>query len=386
MYYFCMHSLNKFLNLKMIIFVQFCIFLPFLLQGNIGSDWDSYATLASGTILITEGNYIPSRPPGFPLYEAIVGLLGSISLRILITAHFIIALIFTIFINKKLEETSEKYILIFIFLTSHVFLISSFSVIDYIIGTLCGFLFLHFLEKDRFVYANVFIIMSCAIRLSNLIFLIAGIIYLFVKKEEFKKIIVVLSSLFLISLFYYPSFQLAGGICFLNLTNIDHELVPRLGRFFYKQLQFFGIIGTTILIYLTLKNFKNLKSNLPINYSLMFIFLSFQFSFLRLPTEKGHLLPALICLLFLLNNIKIKKSLLYVVLISSLLSNFISIEFLQPDIPDHATSANLGIFIEKGYILQDYENRGVKGSNFEYHLENGIFNIKQAWSQGGPNC
>ena len=280
--------------------------LPFLLQGNIGSDWDSYATLASGTILITEGSYIPSRPSGFPLYEAIVGLLGSISLRILITAHFIIALIFTIFINKKLEGTSEKYILIFIFLTSHVFLISSFSVIDYILGTLCGFLFLHFLEKDRFVYANAFIIMSCAIRLSNLIFLIAGIIYLFVKKEEFKKIIVVLSSLLLISLFYYPSFQLAGGVCFLNLTNIDHELVPRLGRFFYKQLQFFGIIGTTILIYLTLKNFKNLKTNLPINYALIFIFLSFQFSFLRLPTEKGHLLPALICLLFLLVNIKIK--------------------------------------------------------------------------------
>ena len=118
----------------------------------------------------------------------------------------------------------------------------------------------------------------------------------------------------------------------------------------------------------------------------MFIFLSFQFSFLRLPTEKGHLLPALICLLFLLNNLKIKKSLLYVVLVSSLLSNFISIEFLEPDIPDHATSVNFGIYFEKGYILQDYEKRGLKGSDFEYHLENGIFNIKQAWSQGGPNC
>ena len=384
MYYFCMHSLSKFLNLKINIFILFFIFLPFLLQGNIGSDWDSYATLASGTILITEGSYIPSRPPGFPLYEAIVGLLGSISLRILITAHFIIALIFTIFINKKLEGTSEKYILIFIFLTSHVFLISSFSVIDYILGTLCGFLFLHFLEKDRFVYANIFIIMSCAIRLSNLIFLIAGIIYLFVKKKNLKKycsFVFAILNIFVL----LPIFSTGWWNMFLNLTNIDHELVPRLGSFL-QATSIFGIIGTTILIYLTLKNFKNLKTNLPLNYSLMFIFFYFQLSFLRLPTEKGHLLPALICLLFLLNNLKIKKSLLYVVLVSSLLSNFISIEFLEPDIPDHATSANLGIFIEKGYILQDYENRGLKGSDFEYHLENGISNIKQAWSQGGPNC
>ena len=386
MYYFYMHSLDKLLNLKTIIFVQFSIFLPFLLQGNIGSDWDSFATLASGTVLTSEGIYIPSRPPGFPFYEAVVGLLGSLSLRALLIAHFIFAMIFTMFISKKLKESNNKFLLIFIFLTSHVFLISAFSVIDYIIGTLFGFLFLHYLEKEKYINANIFIVMSCAIRLSNLIFLIAGIIYLIVKKEELKKIISVLFSLVFISLFYYPSYQLADGLCFLNLTNIDHELVPRLGRFFYKQLQFFGIIGTTVVIYLLLKNIRNIKYSLPINYSLIFIFVSFQLSFLRLPTEKGHLLPALICLLFLLNNLQLKKSLLYLVLVSSLFSNFISIEFLQPDIPDHATSADFGFFIEKGYVLQDYEKRGLKGIDFEYNLENGILNIKQAWSNGGPNC
>ena len=386
MYYFYMHSLDKLLNLKTIIFVQFSIFIPFLLQGNIGSDWDSFATLASGTVLISEGNYVPSRPPGFPFYELLVGLLGSLSLRTLLISHFIFAIIFTIFISKKLKENSEKYILIFIFLTSHVFLISAFSVIDYILGTLFGFLFLHYLENEKYIYANIFIVISCAIRLSNLIFLIAGIIYLFAKKEGLKKIITVLYSLFFIFLFYYPSYQLAEGFCFLNLTNINHELIPRLGRFFYKQLQFFGVIGTTIFIYLFFRNIKNIKNNLPSNFSLIFIFISFQLSFLRLPTEKGHLLPALICLLFLFNNLQLKKSLLYVVLVSSLLSNFITIEFLQPDIPNHATSADFGFFIEKGYLLQDYEKRGLKGIDFEYNLENAILNIKQAWSQGGPNC
>ena len=80
--------------------------------------------------------------------------------------------------------------------------------------------------------------MSCAIRLSNLIFLIAGIIYLILRKEEFKKIISVLYSLVFISLFYYPSYQLADGLCFLNLTNIDHELVPRLGDFSINSYNF----------------------------------------------------------------------------------------------------------------------------------------------------
>ena len=84
-----MRSLEKIMNLKTILFIQTLIFLPFLFQGNIGSDWDSYASFASGMLLINEGVYIPSRPPGFPLYEFIVGIFGTISVRALLIIHFI---------------------------------------------------------------------------------------------------------------------------------------------------------------------------------------------------------------------------------------------------------------------------------------------------------
>ena len=69
-----MRSLEKIMNLKTIIFIQTLIFLPFLLQGNIGSDWDSYASFASGRLLFNDGIYIPSRPPGFPSHELLVGI------------------------------------------------------------------------------------------------------------------------------------------------------------------------------------------------------------------------------------------------------------------------------------------------------------------------
>ena len=143
-----MRSLEKIMNLKTIIFIQTLIFLPFLLQGNIGSDWDSYASFASGRLLFNDGIYIPSRPPGFPLYEIIVGLFGLISVKVLLVVHFISSLLLTSFVYTKIQENKNRFLLTLVFLTSHVFLIASYSVIDYVIGTLFGFLFLDYLKKE----------------------------------------------------------------------------------------------------------------------------------------------------------------------------------------------------------------------------------------------
>ena len=274
-----MRSLEKIMNLKTIIFIQTLIFLPFLLQGNIGSDWDSYASFASGRLLFNDGIYIPSRPPGFPLYEIIVGLFGLISVRALLVVHFISSLLLTSFVYTKIQENKNRFLLTLVFLTSHVFLIASYSVIDYVIGTLFGFLFLDYLKKGKFKAATILIIISCAIRLSNIIFLAAGILFLLLKKIEYKNILYPLSSVVFIGLFYYPSFLLADGFCFLNLTNINHELVPRLGRFFYKQAQFFGLIGTPIFLIYIIKNFRkfNFKDPEWISYSFIFCHLNFHF-------------------------------------------------------------------------------------------------------------
>ena len=69
--------------------VALLTFSPFLYYGFISSDWDSYASIASGNILILENIYIPSRPPGFPIYEIILAPLSLINTRI--------ALIFTLY-------------------------------------------------------------------------------------------------------------------------------------------------------------------------------------------------------------------------------------------------------------------------------------------------
>ena len=106
--------------------------------------------------------------------------------------------------------------------------------------------------------------------------------------------------------------------CIFNLTNTDHTLFSRLGRFVLKQTNFLSVIGS-ILFIANISKLKYIKFSENIIYFSIFIF--FQLSFLRLPTEEGHLLPAFVALFLILSNsdpnFSYKKLILFVVIISN---------------------------------------------------------------------
>ena len=66
-------KLNK-THLRLSILFQSIIFVPILISQSIGSDWDSYAIIGTVQNLYLNNTYLPSRPPGFPLYEGFVYL------------------------------------------------------------------------------------------------------------------------------------------------------------------------------------------------------------------------------------------------------------------------------------------------------------------------
>ena len=67
----------NFLTLSIVISSLF--FIPVFLKANVGSDWDSYALIGTYINFIDSGIYIPSRPPGFPVFEILIGLMSYIS-------------------------------------------------------------------------------------------------------------------------------------------------------------------------------------------------------------------------------------------------------------------------------------------------------------------
>ena len=119
--------------------------------------------------------------------------------------------------------------------------------------------------------------------------------------------------------------------------------------------------------------------------SIVYLFIFFQLSFLRLPTEEGHLLPAFVALIFLMKEIEIKNNLVAIVLISSFVSNFLYLNLYDVDSPDSASEAYLNISLKEGLLIQDFNERAVKGLDKDFHYTNGYQSIKDVWKNGCPN-
>ena len=132
---------------------------------------------------------------------------------------------------------------------------------------------------------------SIGFRLSNIIFLASLIIFLILKEQKFIesfKIIfitgmfsltiygIVYLSLWENSLQMFYDENISEIFCIFNLTNTDHTLFSRLGRFVLKQTNFLKVIGS-ILFIANISKLKYIKFSENIIYLSIFIF-STQFS------------------------------------------------------------------------------------------------------------
>jgi hypothetical protein len=377
-------------------------FIPFFLNPSISSDWDSYAIIGTYLNYVENNLYIPSRPPGFPLYELLIGICAKISQvfsfsmeQIILISQLLLTLSLNLLIYKFFNiQSSSNYFIYLIAVLSPIFLISGFTTIDYVLGSLFGFLsiYITMYTKNKEYLIALMLSLSIATRLSNVIFLV--VILLFLRKDYQKAFKVGFYSTILFSIFYfifynnlydfYISNNIYSGwsefLCIFNLTNTNHDLYNRIGRFVLKQIPFLGTVGAALFALTVPKLQLNVKNN---NFYFLLLFILFQLSFLRLPTEEGHLLPAFIAFaIFISQN---KNRIFMIIFFFVLSSNFINLKFFEVDSIDSASSISFTLDVQKGYLIQDYELRTTIAENKEFHYNNSKRTIYNAWSMGCPN-
>ena len=383
-------------------FVQTLFFLPFFLQSNIGSDWDAYSLIGTYLIFEESGQYFPSRPPGFPVYELLVGFISKFSFlgieKSLLLLQYIIMISLNFLIYLFFQKRKDSNILIFIIiLFSPIYLISSFTVIDYTFGALFGFLSIYLAQygsKKYRLFIPLLLAISIGARLSNIVFLIATLISLNQKNIKLAKLFnTLLYTFFLSILFYTPThlnlfkylknlgYKTSELVCILNLTNIDHTLYDRIGRFILKQINYMGFIAFVIFLIAIIISKKQIQQK---HYPLVVVFLLFELSFLRLPTEEGHLLPAFIAFMLIIKDFKFHNKFLNLTILFLVISSFFDLKFYTVDVVDSASTAELGVYPSKGYLIEEYELRE-QVVNKNYHYENSKITLIEAWSEGCPN-
>ena len=360
-------------NPKTPVILAVLLYLPLTFMGY-GIDVDSFRVIEAGKNFLASADYVPSRNPGYVVHEMSSWLLnwlgGSLLANIGTLLLSILAIVSFISICENLNLPNRKpayYLLIF----HPFFWFNSTCTIDYVWAL--GFFMAGFslLFSRKYFFAGLAFGLSIGSRLASFI-AVGGIIlfFLFRDRKSWKHFsITIITTALLGFSFYILPLDFTGWELRLFKASVGSpdywSTWLRTGRFIYKNIYFWGLPVILFFIFLFFNLIK--RSENPVKggnkwlliFSLLVI-TGYEFLFFRFPIAPEYLLASLPFWLFILMIImKDKKLLMGILLLLVIISNFLSINIAKPDQPSHATDAEYGLWLEKGYLLQSINTRNV---------------------------
>lgn len=350
--------------------VLFLCYVPFIFLGY-GSDNDTYHVLDTGRRILSEHRYQPSRNPGYPLHEltvlalnriggSILCNLGSVACSLCVTACFL-----------KLARAASipwRQPLALVMGLQPIYWVASTFTIDYFWSLSLLMAGLISVLRGRLLIAGTALGLALGFRLGA----IPGVIIIFVyalltAPRRWPRLLLALAIAVSISVAcYLPSYLWAHGtLAFLRPMIGDEQLWTlklRAGRFFYKNIYFWGIGAALVVWGILLFRARTLADQWAgsrrglIALSLAFI-LGYEAMYFRYPIERAYLLPMLPFLFLLLGMVIRSRLVLGVLAVLVLAHNFVSINISRPDTPGKASGAQFGLWIERGELLQDVRVR-----------------------------
>jgi len=354
-----------------ILLLAFFIYFPLIFLGY-GSDYDSYNVFWVGKNFIETLDYIPSRVPGFFVYETIIFFLniiggsiltnfGSLCMSLLILAVFM-------YICKRYGVPNYRFLAI-IMMAHPYYLVNSTCTMDYLFAL--GFAMIGFwmLLEGKFVAAGVIMAMGVGSRLTTA--LVAGVMLLwaFIFDAQNRKRILLSGVITVIIsfIFYLPPITFAEWKTHIFFPSIGGEefwsLYLRAGRFIYKSVYFWSPPVFSILVWGLVRlgisgKLKGNKKLLQISILALALIIGIEIFYFRLPTEPSYLMPMIPFWMILIGfAFSDKKWVLGLLLSLVIISNFVIINVARPDKINQATGAEFGLWIEPGHLVKDVQKR-----------------------------
>ena len=156
---------------------------------------------------------------------------------------------------------------------------------------------------------------------------------------------------------YLPAFFSAGGsLAFAQNDFSTASPGVMLGRALAKNLYFFGLAGTAVLLFAVPALWASLRSwraQWLVRFGVMGVVVV-EALFVRFPWKMGHLLPLLVCLaLWLGVALRSRPRLLIALVIAQLLYSVVNLQLLEPDNPNDARGARVVFDLRWGVLVTD---------------------------------
>lgn len=333
--------------------VPLCFFGP-------GTDLDAGAVLLSGSRIV-HGGYVASRAPGAPVHEALVGVLDVVGdwAPNLLSMVAAVALFFAVARLLAREGVPRPWLAAALIGASPWFQIASTSTVDFVaaIALLVGAALV--LRRGHAVWAGVLCGLSVGMRMSGVLLVLALLAADATGHDpRWRRALraLVVAGVVSVLCFLPPYFAADESLDFARNDFTTSSPSAHLGRAFVKNLAYFGPL-TLLLVAVAVPAVWQLRASWRDRFVVRFAALGFVVSealFIRFPWKLGHLIPAMVCLALLLAEALRDRPRLFVAIILAQLSlGLVNIEFVRPNVPNAATSAELEVRFRRGPVFTD---------------------------------
>ncbi len=347
--------------------------MPLLFLGP-GTDLDTGVVLRSARGIVDHFAYQPSRPPGAPVHEALVGVLDRMGGLPLINAGSLaMAALCAVSLYSLCRRAPVRQPLLTtaVVVANPWFLVAATSLADFVwaLGFLLAAAWALRLDRPRPWLAGVLAAAAVGSRAATLLLVVALLIAEAWDGAAGRKRAVVVGAITAVFsvMLYVPAYRAAGGLSFARNDFRSYSLFVSAGRFAAKDLYLLGPLAVVALL-LALPRVLRLLGRWGDEWLVRFaasgLVLS-QVLFFRFPWKMGHLLPTLVCVALLLGlAVGERPRLLAVVVALQLLYGVVNIRLLAPDKPNQATSARFEPAIAWGPLVTDTKCRDRYEDNY----------------------
>jgi len=395
--------------------------LPMVLAGP-GNDLDVANIFRSGRALALHGDYQPSRAPGAPVHEALVGLadrLGGPVLTDLISlaaAAGLVVALDRLLAGEGLGPGRRWAIAVLV--ANPWFLVAATGTVDYVLALLFVVLAALALRRGHPVLAGLAAAASMGCRIGSAV--LVGSLLLAELTEHLGRpspsrayadgadsapdssaaragsgraargaairrvattagVAVVATAVL-----FVPSYRHAGGLSFAENDFSASGPLVLLGRAAVKNLMLLGPLGWLVVaatIPAVVAALRSWRASWLVRFAVPALVLS-QVLFVRFPWKMPHLLPALVALAVLLAVALADRPRLLVALVAlQLLYGVVSLDVVEPNRANEATGGRVRISLGWGPVVTDWRCRR---DHPDPHLGRQKVEVEAAWNCSQP--
>jgi hypothetical protein len=337
--------------------------LPILWMGY-GTDIDVANVLHTGD-LIRHGDYMPSRTPGVPVFEAIATVLDPVGGHLLLNLATLTAGIATIVGLARLVRAwghENDDLLALALFASPITIIASTSSADFM-WALAFFVWgavLHL--RDKPLPAGLLFALSIGSRLSSGFMVVAFLVADGWDPANRRRCLRSLAvAVPLGAATYIPSWlAFDRSTRFLHNTEGYRSFANNLGRFVYKNYAFAGPILLVVLLVAVpalLAALRNWRTDPMLRFAVLGFAVSEGLYFV-MPWKEAHLLPSLFALLLWLGaSARNRRGFLWLLIAALAVNGLFSLRLLSPDHPGEAGAGQWNPGLGAGFLVNDIRCR-----------------------------